>query len=168
MNNDNLFEKMKDFFGGLVGKRFSYGDAVLLKTALMLAAVDGDVSDAEIARFKEFAAMCRGYNDKSFEKLWNKALRSAGYLYLQSRFLTKEELVAAFVEEAKADFVEKVAWETFEERDDAFKVLEQMAMADGEYSEVERASITALNAAVQSERNKGLADRYTRAAIFDK
>lgn len=162
MNNDNLFEKMKDFFGGLVGKRFSYGDAVILKTALMLAAVDGDVSEAEVARFKEFAQMCRGYNDTSFEKLWDKAMRSAGYLYLQSRFLSKEELVAAFVEEAKDDFVDKISMETSEEREDAFKVLEKMAMADGDYSDIERESITALNAAVQTERDKVLAERYTR------
>lgn len=168
MNNVTLIEKMKDFFGGLVGKRFSYGDAVLLKTALMLAAVDGEVSDAEVARFKDFAAMCRGYNNKSFEKLWEKAMRSAGYLFLQSRFLAKEDLVAAFVEEAKDDFVETVAWESSEERDDAFKVLEQMAMADGDFSEIERASISALNAAVQAERDKKLAERYTRAALFDK
>lgn len=168
MNKGNLLDKMKDFFGGLVGKRFSYADAVLLKTALMLAAIDGEVSDAEVARFKEFAAMCRGYNDTSFEKLWEKAMRSAGYLYLQSRFLPKDELVAAFVEEAKADFVDKVAWETFKEREDAFKVLEQMAMADGEFSEVERESIAALNAAIQAERDKVIADRYARVSTFDK
>ncbi|MCQ2368748.1 MAG: TerB family tellurite resistance protein [Kiritimatiellae bacterium] len=165
MNNDTLFEKMKDFFGGLVGKRFCYGDAVLLKTALMLAAVDGEVSDAEVARFKEFAKMCRGYNDTSFEKLWEKAMRSAGYLYLQSRFLSTDELVAAFVEEAKDDFIDKLSMDTYEEREEAFNLLEKMAMADGEYSEVERKSIAALNAAVQAERDRVLADRYTRVTV---
>lgn len=165
MNNDTLFEKMKDFFGGLVGKRFCYGDAVLLKTALMLAAVDGEVSDAEVDRFKEFAKMCRGYNDTSFEKLWEKAMRSAGYLYLQSRFLSTDELVAAFVEEAKDDFIDKLSMDTYEEREEAFNLLEKMAMADGEYSEVERKSIAALNAAVQAERDRVLADRYTRVTV---
>lgn len=156
---------MKDFFGGLVGKRFCYGDAVLLKTALMLAAVDGEVSDAEVDRFKEFAKMCRGYNDTSFEKLWEKAMRSAGYLYLQSRFLSTDELVAAFVEEAKDDFIDKLSMDTYEEREEAFNLLEKMAMADGEYSEVERKSIAALNAAVQAERDRVLADRYTRVTV---
>lgn len=156
---------MKDFFGGLVGKCFCYGDAVLLKTALMLAAVDGEVSDAEVDRFKEFAKMCRGYNDTSFEKLWEKAMRSAGYLYLQSRFLSTDELVAAFVEEAKDDFIDKLSMDTYEEREEAFNLLEKMAMADGEYSEVERKSIAALNAAVQAERDRVLADRYTRVTV---
>ena len=167
MNTNGIFDRMKGLFADLTGKnRFGKEDFVLLKTALMLAAVDGEVGADEVGRFKELAAKCRGYNGESFEALWEHALRSAGYLLIQSRFLGTEELAAAFVAEAEKDFVGTVSLETKEERARAFELLDRMAMADGDYSEIERTCIAALATKVKSARDKAIAERFSRAASF--
>lgn len=164
-----VLELIKETFASLSGaNRFSKEDALLLKTALMLAAVDGEVSEDEIARFKAYAEKCRGYNEVSFESLWDKAVRSAGYLLLQSRFLPKEELVAAFVKEAEIDFVGKFILTTDEEREHAFAFMERMAKSDGDYSEIEQACLTALFDAVKAAREQHLAERYSRSSIYGK
>ena len=165
---NGMFDRMKGLFANLTGKnRFGKEDFVLLKTALMLAAVDGEVSADEVGRFRELAEKCRGYNGESFEVLWEQALRSAGYLLLQSRFLGQDELAAAFVKEAERDFVGTVILETQEERTRAFELLDRMAMADGDYSAVERAAIAALAQKVKTARDEAIAERYSRAARFD-
>ena len=169
MKKIGLFEKMKDVFAELTGKnKFDRLDFAILKTLLMLAAVDGEVGDDEVGRFKELAAKCRGYNGESFDTLWDTAVRSAGYLLLQSHFLDREQLVAAFVREAETDLVKEIALEVSTERDRAFSLMERMAMSDGDYSEVERACIAALSQRVEAAREKALAERYPRAAKFDK
>lgn len=167
MKMNGVFAQMKEFFAGLAGKdKFEKADFFLLKTALMLAAVDGEVGDDEVARFREFAAKCRGYSGESFDELWENALRSAGYLLLQSRFLERDELVAAFVREAEADFVAEAVQETSGERARAFRFLEQMAKADGEYSEIERACLESLVQTVKSVREQTIAARYPHATRF--
>ena len=169
MSKDGILDRMKGLFADLTGKnRFGKEDFVLLKTALMLAAVDGEVDANEVGRFKELASRCRGYNGESFETLWEQALRSAGYLLIQSRFLGTEELAAAFVKEAEKDFVGTVILETSEERVRAFELLDRMATADGDYSEVEHACIAALAQKVKSAREQAIAERYSRAAAFDR
>lgn len=165
---NGIFDRMKGFFADLTGKnRFGKEDFVILKTALMLAAVDGEVAADEVGRFKELAAKCRGYNGESFEELWEQALRSAGYLLIQSRFLEQDELAAAFVKEAEKDFVGTVILETNEERVRAFELLDRMAMADGDYSAVEHACIASLAQKVKTARDEAIAERYPRAARFD-
>ena len=166
---NTLIERMKGLFAELTGKnRFEKMDFVLLKTTLMLAAADGEVAADEVVRFKELAARCRGYSGETFETLWDAALRSAGYLLLQSHFLGHDELVAAFVKEAEKDFVGEVILETAEERIRAFDFLDRMAMADGEYSEIERDCIVALVKKVKAVREKALAERYPQGAKFDR
>ena len=164
-----MMGRLKNIFAELTGKnRFEKLDFVLLKTALMLAAVDGEVAEDEVERFKDLAAKCRGYSGESFETLWDVALRSAGYLLLQSHFLGHDELVAAFVKEAEKDFVGEVILETAEERIRAFDFLDRMAMADGEYSEIERDCIVALVKKVKAAREKALAERYPQGSKFDR
>ena len=169
MNGKGILDRVKGIFADLTGKnRFGREDFVLLKTTLTLAAADGEISADEVARFRELAEACRGYNGESFETLWDKALRSAGYLLIQSHFLDPEELAETFVKEAEKDFVGTFILETKEERTRAFELLEQMAMVDGDYSAVERACITALVRKVRAARNQAIAERYSRAAMFDK
>ena len=169
MNTNGMFDRMKGLFSDLTGKnKFGKEDFVLLKTALMLAAVDGEVGADEVGRFKELAAKCRGYNGESFEALWEQAIRSAGYLLIQSRFLGPDELAAVFVKEAEKDFVGAVVLETREERVRAFELLDRMAMADGDYSAVEHACIAALAQKVKAARDQFAAERYPRAARFDR
>ena len=164
-----LIDRLGKFIAELTGKnKFGKPDFVLLKTMMMLAAIDGEITDDEVDRFRELAATCRGYSGESFETLWDAAVRSAGYLLLQSRFLEKDGLAAAFVAEAEKDFVGEVVLETAAERTRAFDCLERMAAADGDYSEIERAAITALLAKVKTVREKMLAERYPQGAKFDQ
>lgn len=166
---NGLLNRIKDVLAGLAGKnRFERLDFVLLKTTLMLAAADGEVAADEIVRFKSLAANCRGYSGETFETLWDAALRSAGYLLLQSHLLGHDELVAAFVKEAERDFVGEVILETAAERIRAFDFLDRMAMADGEYSEIERDCIVALVKKVKASREKALAERYPQGSKFDR
>ena len=167
MDKSGIFDRMKGIFAELTGRnRFGKEDFVLLKTALMLAAVDGEIAADEVSRFKELAEKCRGYNGESFEALWERALRCAGYLLIQSRFLAPEELAATFVKEAEKDFVGTVILETKEERARAFELLDRMAMADGEYSEIERTCIAALARRVKDARDQAIAERYSRATPY--
>ena len=169
MTKSGIFDRMKGLFADWTGRnKFDKEDFVLLKTALMLAAVDGEVGADEICRFKELAEKCRGYNGESFDALWEQSVRSAGYLLLQSRFLGQDELAAAFVKEAEKDFIGALILETREERVRAFELLDRMAMADGDYSAVERACIAALAQKVKCERDQAIAARYSRAAMFDR
>ena len=164
-----LIDRMKGLFAELTGKNgFDRVDFVILKTMLMLAAMDGAIGDDEIEQFKGLAAKCSGYSGETFEAVWDEALRSAGYLLLQSRFLGREELVAAFVKEAEKDFVDEIVIALAADRTRAFEFLERMASADGDYSEIERASITALSQKVKATREKLLDERYPRAAKFDR
>ena len=165
----SVLDRLRGLFAELTGKnRFDRVDFVILKTMMMLAAVDGEVGGDEIEQFKGLAEKCRGYSGETFETLWDAALRSAGYLLLQSRFLDRERLVAAFVKEAEKDFVGEIVLALAADRARAFELLERMASADGDYSEVERASIEALSQKVKSVREKLLDERYPHAAKFDR
>lgn len=149
----NLFSK----------RNFSSVDFVTLKTAMMLAAVDGDVSSEELASFREMASGCRGCTPKSFEKLWEEALRSTGYLLVQSKILPEDELIALFVREATHSFVGEVSAEVSEDRRHAFDVLAEMASADGDFSDVESRAIKALEASVKKRREEIIKMLYPRA-----
>jgi len=161
-----VFTRLKGLIGALTGANdFGGTDFGTLKVMLMLAAVDGEVTADEIARFKEMAKRCPGCNGESFEALWEEALHGAGYLLLQSRLLSEGELVAAFVREAEKDFVGEVIQEVREDRERAFECLVGMAAADGVCSEIERRCIEALARRVKEARDKAVAERYSRAAI---
>jgi len=162
----SVLDKFRDFVDDLTGKnKFGKLDFGTLKTMMMLAAVDGDVAADEIGRFKMMAAQCRGYSGETFDTLWDSALRSAGYVLLQSRLLSAEELVAAFVREAEGVFVGEVIQEVSKDRERAFARLEAMAAADGDYSDIERRCIEALAKRVKEARDQAIAERYPRAAI---
>lgn len=167
--NKRWIDRLKGLFEGLAGKgRFGKFDSALLKTMVMLSAVDGEISPSEIANLRDMAEKCSGYSGETFESLWDAALHSAGYLFLQTRFLAADALAKAFVSEAEKDFVSEVALEDSALRERAFDALEKMASADGDYSAVEAACIEALAERVRAFRNQAIAERYPRAAIFDK
>ena len=163
-----MLEKLKKLFDEMSGRnRFGMFDSAVLRTMMMLAAVDGEISDAEIEAFRNLSAKCRAKEGEAFDSLWETALRSAGYLQLQSRFLAKDELVALFVKETEGDFTRAIVLEEKQEFAWAFRNLEALATADGDYSEVERACITALYERAKAARDQAIAERYPRAVVFD-
>lgn len=146
----------------LSSRKFSSVDFATLKTAMMVAALDGEVSAAELQSFREMALSCRGCTPDSFSKLWDKALRDAGYILIQSRILPVRELVDLFVREAEEDFIETISLEVSGTRENAFDFLEEMANADGDYSDIERQAIKTLNDRVAARRKDIVSSLYSR------
>lgn len=156
---------MVKFLKSLLSKRnFSSVDFATLKTAMMLAALDGDVTAEELASFREMASGCRGCTLKSFAKLWEEALRSTGYLLVQSKILSGEDLVELFVREATDSFVGEVSAEVSADRQHAFDVLAEMAAADGDFSDIERRAINALEESVKARREEMISMLYPRGS----
>ena len=136
-------------------------DFAVLRTLLLLAAVDGEVSQGELDYFRSVIGQYRDdVGGRTREALWKSALHGAGYLILQGRFLTRDEMIAAFVEEAEGDFVEILSTGTDDEVKAAFDLLQAMAQADGTYSEMEGDCLVALVKRVSSARTQIFTDRY--------
>jgi len=162
-----IIGKLRDFLDGVTGRnRFDRLDFAVLKSLMALAAVDGEVSRDEIAFFQEAARKCRGFSGESFEALWEKSVRSAGYLLFQANLLPPEGIAAAFVSEAEDDLVCELALEPSSRRAQVFEMLETMAGSDGSYSSVERLCLDALVRRVRDAREKALAERYPRGASY--
>ncbi len=161
-----MLKKFKNIFAGFGRKnKFSRADFGVLKTLLMLAAIDGEISAEEMMLFKDLAKKCTGYSGKSFTALWKNALHSAGYLILQSRFMSKKELATEFAREVEKDFILEIASAPKTDRERAFRRLETMASADGDYSEVERACVEALAQRVKEWRDTIAKQMYPRATV---
>lgn len=158
---------MLNIFKAIFSRRnFTSVDFATLKTAMMLAALDGEVSNEELDSFRELASNCKGCTPKSFAKLWDEALRSTGYLLIQSKLLSGDDLVALFVREAESSFVGEVSAEVSEDRQYAFDVLAEMAAADGDFSPIERQAIDALKKSVDEYRQKIANSLYPHGARF--
>ena len=128
-------------------KKFSKAsrtDFGVLKVAFMVAALDGEVTDAEYKAFDALAKKCRGYSPKTAAKALDEAMRSAGYLMLLSRRATDPELVRAFVAEAQAALPMGFAYLSIEDVRRAVITWIAMGMSDGDYSAREKKCIEAL------------------------
>jgi len=129
---------------------FDVLECAVLKTMLMLAAVDGNVSASELGVFREQALKSSGLTDELFATLWRGALHSAGYLELQARLLCKDDLVKEFVGEAESVFVPALMATPRVRWTQAFDCLNEIAGADGDFSTVEKACINALVSRVKA------------------
>ena len=146
MKKTGVMSWTKGMLATLVGARkIGDLDLAVLRTMMMLAAVDGDVSAAELDAFKTFAEGCRGYSKRTFAKVWDAALRSAGVLVLKARILPKVELVQAFLSEAAPDLIKGLSESSAVVRGAVFAKLEALAESDGKKSEIEAACIAALH-----------------------
>ena len=119
-------------------------DFGVLKVAFMVAALDGEVTDAEFAAFEAMAKKCRGYTAASAAGVLDEAMRSAGYLMLLGRRATDAQLVKAFVKEARAALPDGFAYCSLEDVRRAIVTWIAMGMSDGDYSARERKCIEAL------------------------
>ena len=128
-------------------KKFSKAsrtDFGVLKVAFMVAALDGEVTDAEYKAFDALAKKCRGYTPKTAEEALAAAMRSAGCLMLLSKRATEDALVKAFVVEAQAALPMGFAYFSVEDVRRAIITWIAMGMSDGDYSAREKACIEAL------------------------
>ena len=129
-------------------------DGAVLKVAMAVAALDGNVTEAELGDFERQAKECRGYTEESAKTLFHEGLRAAGYIELAARTLSEDELLAVFLDEVgrimPGDFFDFRA----DEIRQAFVSWVAMALADGDFSSVERRAIDAFAAAVSGKRDE--------------
>lgn len=121
--------------------KIDYG---IVKVALMVAALDGDVSDDELKAIDVLLKKCRGYSIKSAATVLDEAIRSAGYLMLLGKRAKDSQLVKAFIAEAKSALPEGFAFLSVEEIRRAVVTWIALGMSDGDYSMREKKCIEAL------------------------
>lgn len=119
-------------------------DFGILKVAMMVAALDGEVQASEIETFGNLAKKCRGYTSKTAKEAQREAFRSAGYLMLLAKTVSERELLAAFVDEALLAMPSGFLNGSLEDVRRAFVMWTAMGMGDGDFSSVERNAILAL------------------------
>ena len=163
MKINGLLEKVIEFLPALVNKEKNsfFIDLGILKTMMMVAAVDGNISQPELRAFRNYALSRPGLEEETFNAVWKSALTSAGYLAMQALLMTKDELVAEFIRLVDADFIQRVTKESHEIRKNAFKCLKAVAEADGDYSDIEKACIGELVRIVKEKWEIEVAIRAT-------
>ena len=119
-------------------------DFGVLKVAFMVAALDGEVTEAEYKAFDALAKKCRGYTEKAAATALDEAMRSAGYLMRYARRAKDADLVKAFVAEAQASLPMGFAYFSIEDVRRAIVTWIAMGMSDGDYSSREKKCIEAL------------------------
>ena len=119
-------------------------DLGIVKVAFMVAALDGEVSEAEYKALDALLKKCRGYSKEAAALAFDEAMRSAGYLMLLSRRAKDSALVAAFVREAQAALPNGFAYLSIDEVRRAMATWIAMGMSDGDYSAREKKCIEAL------------------------
>jgi len=128
--------------------RFARVDFGVLKVAFMVAALDGDVTEAEYKAFDLLAKKCRGYTPKAAAEALADAMHAAGYLMLLSRRVKKDsDLVPAFMDEARKALPDGFAYLSLEDVRRAVVTWIAMGLSDGDYSVRERKCIEALRKA---------------------
>lgn len=144
MNVSKLLGKIG--FKSIGGKanRLSKTDFGILKVAFMVAALDGEITEAEYKAFELLAKNCRGYSVKSAAAALDEAMRSAGYLMLFSQRNNEKDLVKAFMAEARAALPNGFAYLSIEEIRRAIVTWIVMGLSDGDYSVRERNCIESL------------------------
>ena len=128
-------------------KKFSKAsrtDFGVLKVAFMVAALDGEVTDAEYKSLEALAKKCRGYTPKAAAAALDEAMRSAGYLMLLGRRAKDAELVKAFIREAQAALPNGFAYFSIEDVRRAIVTWIALGMSDGDYSAREKMCVEAL------------------------
>ena len=139
----NLTKLIGSFNFKKLGKA-SRTDFGVLKVAFMVAALDGEVTDAEYRALEALAKKCRGYTPKVAATAFDEAMRSAGYLMLLGRRTKDAELVRAFIREAQAALPDGFAYFSVEDVRRAVVTWIAMGMSDGDYSAREKKCVEAL------------------------
>ena len=115
-----------------------------LKVAMMVSALDGNVTAEEFKAFEKLAHFVPGCRPERVAELLDGCLRSAGYIELQAKRLGAKALVDVFVREAEDALPGDFLSDDLVRMRRAFVIWIAMAMADGDYSPVERQCILAL------------------------
>ena len=119
-------------------------DLGIAKVAFMVAALDGEITEAEYTAIDALLKKCRGYSQKAAAQAMDEAMRSAGYLMLLGRRSSDEALVKAFMSEARRALPDGFAYLSIEEVRRAIVMWIAMGLSDGDYSSREKLCIESL------------------------
>lgn len=124
--------------------KFRKIDFGVAKVAFMIAALDGEITEAEYKALEALLKKCRGYSKASADAAMDAAMRSAGYLLLLAHRVSDAALVKAFVAEAQAALPANFDCLSVDEIRRAFITWIAMGLSDGDYSAREKKCIDAL------------------------
>ena len=133
--------------GRVKAARFGKVDLGIVKVALMVAALDGEISEEEYKALDALVKKCRGYTKKTSDQAMGEAMRSAGYLLLLGRRVSDREFVKSFVAEARKALPNGFEDLSVEEVRRAVVMWIAMGMSDGDYSSREKKCIEAIRKA---------------------
>ena len=137
----------------LSGLKFNYlkeddselgkADFGVLTVAMMVAALDGVIEQAELKAFSKLAEQCRVSKGERAAH-YNAALHSAGYMLLLARSgMSRRALSLVFLDEAERVLPMGFAGGKAEDIRRALVLWVSMGLSDGEFSGVERDCIRA-------------------------
>lgn len=138
-------------------------DIAVLQVALMVAALDGRIESDEFKTFDRLVRKCPGVTAESAAAALETALRAGGYLLAQSFRLSGKSFVSVFIEEVGKIINFKLAAENPQAMRRAFCMWMSMAMADDEFSAIERDCLMALHVALRAAVEKWAADQMQLA-----
>ena len=147
----NLGKIVSNLMARTVGRvkaaRYGKVDLGIVKVALMVAALDGEITEEEYKALDALVKKCRGYTKKAADTAMTEAMRSAGYLLLFGRRASDREFVKAFVAEARMALPNGFEDLSVEEVRRAIVMWIAMGMSDGDYSSREKKCIEAVRKA---------------------
>ena len=119
-------------------------DRAILKVAMLIAAMDGKMTDQELSTFNKFAAKCPNSTQESVEATQKEVVQRAGYLLCQAGQRKKKELVRAFLEETDKILPPDFVITSSESARRGLVLAIAMAMSDGDFCGIEKACVLAL------------------------
>jgi len=142
----NVTKLFSSIAGGGKGPRLSRLDFGILEVAMMVAALDGEILESEVATFQSLAKKCRGYTAANAKKCLDEALRRGGYLMAIAKVggYTAKERIGAFVDLAVETMPRGFVDGELSDLRRAFVLWVSMGVSDGEFSDIERKAIDAL------------------------
>ena len=133
--------------GCVKAARYGKVDLGIVKVALMVAALDGEVTEEEYKALDALLKKCRGYTKRAADEAMDEAMRSAGYLLLLGRRASDKAFVKAFVLEARKALPNGFEDLSAGEVRRAVVMWIAMGMSDGDYTSREKKCIEALRKA---------------------
>ena len=148
-----IFRKvLKGLGSGLLANAASGFDRVeggVLEVAMAVAALDGEVSAGELEEFENLARQREGVTDAAVNALFERCLRTAGYVEIQARRLEQPQLLELFANEAMKMLPDAFFRGDMEVVRRAFAAWTLVAMSDDYYSGVERKAIKLLRERIE-------------------
>jgi len=141
-------------------------DFGVLKVALMVAALDGQVGKDEVEAFCSLAKKCRGYDAKSFAAVRESAFRSAGYIAMLAQHAPQDELLRAFTDESLAALPVGFACGSLADVRRAFVMWVAMGVSDGDFSVIERKAVEVLRQALAEIKRSRAAAEFDRWSML--